>query len=433
MYRTATIQTFGCKVNQHESTLLEDRLLAAGWALVPVREPADLVVINSCTVTQRADADARKAIRQALRRNPEAFVVLTGCYAQVAPEAAARQEGIDLILGNQEKYALTDFLPPELAKTERPRVIVGDIQQATGLSLPAAPQSGSRARAFLKVQEGCHLRCAFCIVPLARGNERSVPLAEVLAAVESYHAQGYREVVLTGVHLGGYGRDQGTSLAALIRALTAQGLGRVRVSSLEPMEVDGELLEAFLHPAVCPHFHLPAQSGSDAVLRRMGRPYTAARYREICDALREQKADVCIGTDLIVGFPGETEEDFAATAALLADGPLDYAHLFPYSIRSGTRAARMVDQVPSTVKSWRMAVMQAIDARKREAFARQQDGAMRECILEWPADGSMPEMVHAMADNYATCEVETAALPVGRPSWVPLQMAWDGARLIGQV
>lgn len=430
MLRTATVRTFGCKVNQHESQLLEDALIEAGFGLVSHSDPADVVVINSCTVTHRGDSDARKAIRQALRRNPDTYVVLTGCYAQVAPEIAARQEGLDLILGNREKYDLAQYLPPDLLKAASPRTCVGDVQTTAPLHLPAAPVSGQRSRAFLKVQEGCHLRCAYCIVPLARGTERSVPLDEVVRAVRDYASQGYPEVVLTGVHLGGYGRDHGTTLAALLRTLDALDLVDIRVSSLEPMEVDAGFLEAVrASHRVCPHFHLPLQAGSDPILRRMGRPYTLKQFDAICQQLKAWEPATCLGTDIIVGFPGESAEDFAATARYLADGPLDYAHLFPYSPREGTRAAAMVDQVSPQEKAHRMAVLQAIDARKRTAFARRQEGTVRRCVLEWP-QAEVHAEVQGVTDNYATCMIDPMLFK-DRPAVAPLVLQWNGSRLVG--
>lgn len=438
MHRTATIRTFGCKVNQHESHLLEDALLEAGFGLVSERDPADLVVINSCTVTHKADSDARKAIRQALRRNPDTYVVLTGCYAQVAPATAARQMGIDLILGNREKYDIAALIPPELQKRDSPQIFVGDVQTSAPLSLPHAPASGSRARAYLKVQEGCHLRCAYCIVPIARGEERSVPPAEVLQAAREYAEQGYSEIVLTGVHLGGYGRDHGSSLAQLIRELDVLDVIDVRVSSLEPMEVDDEFLDA-IHTStrVMPHFHLPLQAGSDAILRRMGRPYTVSQFDSICESLKAWNRDTCIGTDIIVGFPGETEDDFAATARYLAEGPVDYAHLFPYSVRSGTRAANMVDQVAEPVKADRMHRLQSIDARKRQAFAMAQDGKTRPCVIEWQHKPAAEvqghegyQSVQAIADNYAACRVDPQLL-WDRPRTALLTLQWTGTGLEG--
>ena len=430
--RTARVATFGCKVNQHETTLMEDALLEAGYMLVSERDPADLIVVNSCTVTHRADSDARKAVRQALRRNPETFVVMTGCFAQVAPSLAAKQDGIDLVLGNGEKLDLSRYLPLDLSKRETADLQVGAIGEVSTLSLPAAPRSGDRSRAFLKVQEGCHLRCAFCIVPVARGNERSVPLEEVLTAVEGYRAQGYPEVVLTGVHLGGYGRDHGYTLADLVRAIDQQGLVRQRISSLEPMEVNDDFLDAVTaSTSVCRHFHLPLQAGSDAVLRRMGRPYTVAQYDQICTRLRAWAPETCIGADIIVGFPGETLEDFQATAEYLADGPIDYAHLFPYSPREGTRAAKMVDQIDAREKGRRMAVLQAIDQRNRQRFAQSNDARVFDCVLEWPTHDSRPETINGVADNYAQCRVATATIE-GKPSVARLAMRWEGERLLGR-
>jgi len=376
---TVAFATLGCKLNQFDTTELQAALEARGLRTVPFEEPAQLYVINTCTVTARADQSDRQAIRRAVARNPDALVVVTGCYAQTNPAAVAAIPGVDLVLGTRDRHALPDLLG-ELGKRARPLVRVGDV-------FAAGPDPVIRlrrfapgyTRAFVKVQDGCQHRCSFCIVPFARGGSRSQPVAAVVEQVEALVAAGYREVVLTGVDLGHYGWDllPRTTLAALVRRLTAvPGLGRLRLSSILPAYFTSELLETIAgDPRVCRHLHVPLQSGSDRILRAMRRPYNVRLYRGLVERLAAALPDLGLGTDVITGFPGETAGDFAETEALLGDLPFTYFHVFSYSDRRGTEAARLAAPrvAPAEVRR-RTARLRRLGAARQRAFREAQLG-----------------------------------------------------------
>jgi threonylcarbamoyladenosine tRNA methylthiotransferase MtaB len=376
---TVAFATLGCKLNQYDTTELQALLEGRGFRTVPFDAPAQLYVINTCTVTARADYSDRQAIRRAIARNPGALVVVTGCYAQTNPEAVAAIPGVDLVVGTRDKYALPDLLG-ELAKRARPLVRVSDVfAPGPAPVVPLRRFAPGYTRAFVKVQDGCQHRCSFCIVPFARGGSRSQPLPVVLEQVEALVAAGYREVVLTGVDLGHYGWDlqPRTSLAALVRQLLGQpGLARLRLSSILPAYFTPELIETIVgEPRVCRHLHIPLQSGADRVLRAMRRPYDVGRYRKLVEGLAAALLDLGLGTDVITGFPGETAVEFAETEALVAALPFTYLHVFSYSDRRGTEAARRpVPRVPPLEIRRRTTRLRRLGAAKAGAFARAQVG-----------------------------------------------------------
>ena len=370
MQRVA-ITTLGCKINQFESATMSEALGREGFRVVPFDDEADIYVINTCTVTARTDAESRRLIRRAGRRNPQARVVVTGCYAQIAFESLRDMPGVDLVLGNVEKKGIAGFL-----KNIRtgPRVLVSDIsleQRAEGASLESFAE---HTRAFLQVQNGCDAFCSYCIVPYARGRSRSVPLGEVLAGIRTFAEKGFREVVLTGIHLGGYGLDltPRESLFGLLSAAEGQHLVlRLRVGSVEPMEIS----DTFIHflagsELVCPHLHIPLQSGSDTVLERMNRKYSTARFREVVEKLVTAVPDICLGCDIIAGFPGETKEEFEESLRFVETLPIAYLHVFPFSPRAGTPAATMPGQVNGSVIRERAAALRRVSDRKKREFYR---------------------------------------------------------------
>ncbi len=371
---TVAFATLGCKLNQVETQEIRGLLEGQGYRAVPFEEPAQVYVINTCTVTGKADFSDRQMIRRAIARNPHALVVVTGCYAQTNPQAIARIPGVDLIVGNQEKYQLVELLG-SLKKRVKPVVRVGDISHAH--SVPAAPftKFSGRSRAFVKVQDGCQHRCAFCIVPYARGPSRSQNPGRVVDQIQQLVGSGYREVVLTGVDMGHYGRDlvPRTSLAALLRQILAdvRGLSRLRLSSILPAYFTPELIEVISgSPVILPHLHSPLQSGSDRVLRLMRRPYNTGRYTQLLERLSRAIPDLGLGTDLIVGFPGESEADFARTRALVEALPFSYLHVFSYSDRPGTEATRFPDHVPVKVIDTRSRELRSLGEAKRLEFRR---------------------------------------------------------------
>lgn len=363
------IATLGCKVNQYDSVAIAQALKERGCVLVDFDQAADVYIVNSCSVTDRAETESLRLARRARRTNPEAKVIMTGCFAQVAPLRAAISE-VDGVVGLNR---LSDLVEVVLGNTVR-RILVSDLRQARRIRTVGAGVDARRTRAFLKIQEGCDLFCSFCIVPMARGASRSVPPREILAQYESLAALGVREVVLTGVHLGSWGHDltPPLELADVVEMLLERNLvPRVRLSSVDPPEISPRLL-ALLEavPQLCPHLHVPIQAGVDSVLRRMRRRYDTALVRAKLEEIRERLPDAALGTDIIAGFPGETEEEFAQGWAFFESLPLTYFHVFPYSVRQGTTAAKLPGHLPREVVHCRAREFRMLGQQKREAFAR---------------------------------------------------------------
>jgi len=389
--KTVGFATLGCRLNQVESQEMRALVERAGYRAVDDSEAANIYVVNTCTVTSRADFSDRQAIRRIIRANPDALVVVTGCLAQTDPDALARMPGVDLVLGNQEKYRLPELLG-SLVRRERPDVRVGRIADARHVpSAPVTRMSG-RSRAFLKVQDGCQHRCAFCIVPAARGRSRSQEPKVLVEQVEALVEAGYGEITLTGVDIGHYGWDlvPRTSLAALVAKLAeVGGLRWLRLSSVLPAYFTPELIHAVTTiPVVAPHLPLPLPSGSDRVLRPMRRPYNTAMYRALVERLAAIIPDLGLGADVIVGHPGESESDFEATMALVEETPLSYLHVFAYSDRKGTEAAKMGDRVAAAVIRGRSARLRALGDEKSLAFRRGLVGRHREVLV---LEGREPE------------------------------------------
>src|SRR5712692_7940557 len=381
---TVGFATLGCRLNQVESQELRALVEQAGFRAVEDGEPAQVYVVNTCTVTSRADFSDRQAVRRITRANPSALVVVTGCLAQTDPAALARMPGVDLVLGNREKYRLPELLGT-LVKRDGAEVRVGPIAEAR--EMPRAPitRVAGRSRAFVKIQDGCQHRCAFCIVPAARGRSRSQEPKVIIEQVEALVGSGYGEITLTGVDIGHYGWDllPRTSLAALLGRLAGiEGLRWLRLSSVLPAYFTPELVQAVTTtPTVAPHLHLPLQSGSDRVLRLMRRPYNTAMYQTLAEKLAAAIPDLGLGADVIVGHPGESDADFEATLALVGDLPLSYLHVFAYSDRKGTEAAKMGDRVPSPVIRERSARLRALGAEKSAAFRRRLLGRAVEVVV----------------------------------------------------
>ena len=376
---TVAFATLGCKLNQYDTTEVQALLEAEGFRTVPFETPAQVYVINTCTVTARADYSDRQTIRRAVARNPDAVVVVTGCYAQTNPDAVASIPGVDVVLGTQDRQALPGLLH-QARKRVRPLVQVSDVFQARTLPvIPVRHVAPGHTRAFVKVQDGCQHRCSFCIVPFARGGSRSQAVEAVVDQVEALVSAGHVEVVLTGVDLGHYGWDlqPRTTLAALVkRLLDVRGLGWLRLSSVLPAYFTEELIELIVGDRrICRHLHVPLQSGADRVLRAMRRPYTARMYRTLVERLASAIPDLGLGADVIAGFPGETDADFEATAALVEALPFSYLHVFSYSDRRGTEAARgTAPRVASVTIRQRTTRLRSLGAAKQAAFRRAQMG-----------------------------------------------------------
>lgn len=364
--------TFGCKLNQAETASLVALFKERAYDIVDDPKTADVLVLNTCTVTGRADAKCRQAIRRALRQNSGLTVIVLGCYAQVAREEVAAISGVDYVLGNGDKFRLFDYFPGP-GKLEKPLIRHASFtaaQEAAGF----AGDFLNHTRAFLKIQDGCDRRCSYCIVPVARGPSRSVPMRSVIRHAGDLVHRGFREIVLTGVHIGNYGSDLDppqSLLALLEKLIEIENLGRLRLSSLEPEQVTDALLEGLSGMAkICRHLHIPLQSGNDAILRRMGRSYTRRQYEAAVERVLARLGKVGLGTDIIVGFPSETDSQFRDTIRLVQDLPYTYLHVFPYSERRGTVAASMDDRIPHRVRSMRAAELRKVGMEKKRAFAR---------------------------------------------------------------
>jgi len=388
---TVGFYTLGCKVNQYDTQALMEDFKARGFAIVDFHGPADAYVINTCTVTQVADGKARKAIRAAHRRNPEAVVAVCGCYAAGAPEEVERLPGVRVVMGNRDKGMLAEAVLRECrCRTGR----VGE-EKATG---PWSSEDGGRGRtrALLKVQDGCNHVCAFCIVPRVRGPQRSRPPEEVLEEARRLVGSGYQEIVLTGVRLGAYGYDwegrQGPRDRPLIELLhrlhQLEGLRRLRLSSLLPLDVTPDLLRTLTElPRLCPHLHLPLQSGDDGVLKRMRRGYRTRHFAALVEQARAYRPDLALTTDVMVGFPGETEAEFENTYRFCQQMRFAGMHIFPYSRRPQTEAASLPDQVPPALKERRRAALQALKSQLAADFHRAQIGRTVEVLVETNAGG----------------------------------------------
>ncbi len=345
--RTFYVENFGCRATQADGAALETLLERRGMVSVPQRSQAELIILNTCTVTSAADADARATIRKVHREAPESRILVTGCYAQRAPEVLTAEPGVEWVVGNSHKSEIPDLVT---AETYHGGVHVGDIFAPHAmLTAPVVESLADRARPNLKIQDGCNNRCAFCVIPFVRGNSQFSPVDQVLAQVQDL-SKRYREVVLTGINLGRWGREPGGALRLvdLIRLLLDRTeISRIRLSSVEPMDWSDNLIELMAaNPRVAPHAHMPLQSGSDRILRKMHRKYRPHHYADRVRRVREAIPDAAIGADVMTGFPGETDELFEESLQFIAGLPFTYLHVFTYSERPGTPAASMAAQVP---------------------------------------------------------------------------------------
>jgi len=379
--------TLGCKVNQADTASMEKLFVKAGYSIVPFTQAADVYLVNTCVVTNMGQSKSRKIIHRAVRQNPQALVVVTGCYPQTAPEEVAAIEGVDLIIGTQDRKNIVELV----AKAGGHKVpgvanLVHELIKDSPFEEMTAGVDAKMTRAFLKIQEGCNQFCAYCIIPYARGPLRSRALTSITAEVEQLVAQGYKEVVLIGIHLGAYGKEQasGPKLADAVQAaLKVQGLARLRLGSLESIEVDQDLLKLMAQDKrFCRHLHLPLQAGADKTLTAMHRPYDSAKFRDLLTNIRQQIPDISITTDLIVGFPGETQEDFAQSLKFAQECQFAKIHVFPYSRRKGTPAAAREDQVPEEVKNERVQAAEQIDKAGHQAYLEAMVGRQTEVLWE---------------------------------------------------
>lgn len=391
MERRIAFYTFGCKLNQCETAGIRSRFSGAGYTVVPFEAPAEVYIVNTCSVTGRADAQARQLVRRLVRERA-GHVVVTGCYAQRAPRELAAIPGVSLVAGNGEKDRLHELVGRLLDdQADRPaaaRTEVSDLRRERRSFDLAPVEFGERTRAYLRVQDGCDAGCSFCIIPKIRGRGVSLAVDAAVGRFAGLVAAGYREVVLTGIHLGLYGHDLGDiTLAGLVDRIEAlPGAFRYRLSSIEPQEIDDRLIDRLAGGGrLVPHLHIPLQSGSDGVLRSMNRTYRADDYRRVLDRLTTRVDPIGLGADVIVGFPGETDDDFEATHRFIESLPITYLHVFPWSPRPGTRAATLPGRVPGPVVDEWSARLRALSDRKQAGFAARFVGRDVRVLVEEPA------------------------------------------------
>ena len=382
--RKAALHNLGCKVNAYETEAMQEMLEQNGYEIVPFAEGADVYVINTCTVTNMADRKSRQMLHRARKMNPNAVVVAAGCYVQA--QGAKADDCIDIIIGNNKKKDLIAILDEHFAKIEEkePQVELIDIAHTHEYEEMRVSRQAEHTRANVKVQDGCNQFCSYCIIPYARGRVRSRKMEDVLAEVHTLASNGYQEIVLTGIHLSSYGIDTGENLLELIRAVhQVEGILRIRLGSLEPRIITREFAEGIAAlPKMCPHFHLSLQSGCNTTLKRMNRRYTAEEYYEKCELLREVFDHPALTTDVIVGFPGETEEEFRESKAFLKKVNFYETHIFKYSRRQGTKAAEMKDQVAEPVKTERSNQLIALGKVNKKAFEDRLIGQTVEVLME---------------------------------------------------
>ncbi len=408
MYKIA-ITTFGCKLNQAESAQIVELLTNQGYEIAEFDEKADCYIINSCTVTANADSRCRQAIRRAKRLTPKALIIITGCYAEVSPEELEKIAGVDYILGSDYKFKIGEYLN-DFTKKKKPIIQTCGY---TGHDLFQSIGTGTfleNTRAFLKIQDGCNAFCSYCIVPYARGEIRSGKTDEILNQAQKLIQNGFHEIVLTGAHIGLYGHEKipNNTLFDLLKAISQlDGNFRIRLSSLESNEVTDELLDLMASSSkICPHLHIPLQSGDDEILRAMNRKYNRHEYTAVIQKILKYLPDVGLGTDVIVGFPGETDEHFDNTYRLIESLPFSYLHVFAYSVRKGTLAAKLPNRVSKEIQMERGRILRKAGQLKKLEFHRRHEGEIYPVLFE---QEESPGIMTGLTPHYIRVRVETNA------------------------
>lgn len=370
--KKVAIHTLGCKLNFAESSTIGRQFLQNGFEICSSDSQADVHVVNTCSVSHRADRECRQLIRHINRNSPEAFIIILGCYTQLQPEEVASINGVDLVLGTKEKFKIFDIVQ-NFEKKTYPQIFISDLTKDDDFGVAYSGDADSRTRAFLKVQDGCDFKCTFCTIPLARGSSRSLTVDSITQQVRILVEKGFKEIVLSGVNVGDYGKQNGTDLLTLLKSLVkVDGIERFRVSSIEPNLLSAPLVDFILEEdKMCNHFHVPLQSGSNKILRLMSRRYSPDYYKELIKSIRFKDPTAGIGADVIVGFPGETDTEFEATYAFLVDLPISYMHVFTYSERPATPAAKATGRVEPAVRHNRNERLRLLDKKKRHYFYSQ--------------------------------------------------------------
>jgi len=397
------LYNIGCKVNYAELSQIQKQFEQFGAQIVEFGEPCDTVIINTCTVTSMADADCRKIIRRALRANPNAFIAVTGCYAQIRPEEVASIEGVDAVFGTKYKFDIP-ILIDKFEKQSKPKIFVAPLDGELPYHFAVSTDNESRTRVVLKIQDGCDYSCTYCIIPTARGKSRSLPFDALVQKIHELNQTEYEEVVISGINVGEYKDKDGKTFLDVVKAIEQiQPKQRYRISSIEPNKLTPEIIEIISKSKIfCPHFHIPLQSGSDEVLKMMRRRYNTQKYREVVHSIKDRMPNACIGVDVITGFPGETEKHFEETYNFLESLPISYLHVFTYSDRNGTIANAMPDKVPQNIKKDRTRILRKLSELKRRMFYESQIGRTYFVVPEeYDPDSGRYK---GWTENYIRCE-----------------------------
>ncbi len=407
------VHTLGCKLNYSESSTIAREFSRRGYEVVPHTEEADIYIVNTCSVTEHSDKKDRNLIRRLHRRSPNALIAVIGCYAQLKGESIAKIEGVDIVLGARSKGMVVDEVERLLKEGRGAAPVVDIVDIDCVKNIFPAFSTGERTRSFLKIQDGCDYKCSYCTVPYARGSSRSLPSALILDQAREIASSGIVEIVLTGVNTGDYGRKSGESFLSLLQGLNAvEGIERYRISSIEPNLLTPEIVEWIVSGTkFLPHFHIPLQSGCDRILQKMGRRYRTEDFRRKIELIRSRMEHVFFGIDVIVGFPGETDEDFRTTCAFLKEIHPAFIHVFPYSRRNGTPAAAMPDQVEECVKAERVEVLERMCAEFYSDFCVENAGREEEVLFE---SKSKDGMMSGYTRNYIKVERPYDSKAIGR-------------------
>ncbi len=402
--KKVAFQTLGCKLNFAESSTIGRQFVEGGFMVVDPDQPSDVFVLNTCSVTQKAERECRRLIRRVLRRSPETYVIVVGCYSQLQAKEIAKINGVDLILGGEEKFHPLNFAG-ELRKSSVPGVFISRIDETENIHPAYSSDVGGRTRAFLKIQDGCDYNCSFCTIPSARGMSRSLPVQTIVDQARQIINQGHREIVLTGVNVGDYGRKNGGDLLGLMKELAKlDGIERIRISSVEPNLLTRETVDFILKSdKFCKHFHIPLQSGSNMILRRMRRRYTAESYRSLIEYIKSIDLEAGIGIDVIAGFPGESEMLFNETVSFLEDLQFSYIHAFTYSERPGTPATDYAEKIQPNVRHARNEVLRAVGKKKKTEFIKRFIGKSLAVLFENTHNDGF---VSGLSSNYIRISAE---------------------------
>ncbi len=398
MKKTVSLHTLGCKLNFSETSTIGKEFLKKGYSIVDFDSKADIYVFNTCTVTENAEKECRQLVRRALRNNPDAFVIVTGCYAQLRPEEIAKIDGVDAVLGSNEKFNIFSILN-DFTKKELSCIYVSPLEELNNFGKAHSTDADSRTRAFFKIQDGCDYKCSFCTIPLARGKSRSMNPDDVINEFKSLINEGYKEIILTGVNVGDYGKNYSTDLYnLLLKLIEVEGDFRIRISSIEPNLLSDEIIDLTASSdKMCKHFHIPLQSGSAEILKLMQRRYTVDDYRNVINKVVDKIPECGIGIDVIVGFPGETEKHFNETYKFLTEIPFSYLHVFTYSERPNTKAISIPDKVEVNERKKRNNMLRILSDKKKRAFYNSLIGSELEVLFESENDNGM---IKGFSSNY---------------------------------